>query len=243
MKSKKSENKIWFFGDSFTQMIVLDDVNYIKWKGYKPQPWTELLKNDLGFVNSEIIAIGGLSNQEILFNVYEKFKEMKSGDYCIVGGTTPIRTVGFNHFQNKITTYNNDVFHEYMSGKYNKSDYNLKDKLIDVNDAYHSVPIKESKFSTLINYILEFIDEHSDTWDSYWTEKFTHLIDNLHSRDIRGYFWSYKIWDSFTQFGKETNGKFTDEHWSGDGNIEFFEYLKWCIENNKTIITDYHLKV
>lgn len=237
MKSKKLENKIWFFGDSFTQMIVLDDQDYIKWRGSKPLSWTELLKNDLGFIDSEVIAIGGISNQEILFNVYEKFKEMKSGDYCIVGGAPPIRTVGFNHFQNKITTYNNDVFFNY--NKQYSTNYNLKDKLIDVNDAYHSVPIKESKFPTLINYITEFIDDHADVWHNYWTEKFIDLIHNLHSRNIHGYFWSYKLWDNFTQFPKETDGKFTDTHWSGDGNIEFFEYLKWCIENNKTIITDY----
>jgi hypothetical protein len=80
-------NKIWTFGDSFTEFFSEQyewSREYIKWKGYKPKVYGEILSERLGLklINK---GLGGSSNQRILGTICENLNKIQSGDVVVIG--------------------------------------------------------------------------------------------------------------------------------------------------------------
>jgi hypothetical protein len=80
-------NKIWTFGDSFTEFFSEQyewSREYIKWKGYKPKVYGEILSERLGLklINK---GLGGSSNQRILGTICENLNKIQPGDVVVIG--------------------------------------------------------------------------------------------------------------------------------------------------------------
>lgn len=231
----KNKKTIWFFGDSFTQSLgVRYNEKYLKIIGDKRyDTWTDLISDYLGGV-PKVIAKGGICNQEIINNTYNYFHEMNPDDYCIIGGTNPMRTLGYSHVDNQITSYNNDMIDLYISD--NETFEQVTQDKSEGYNAYLPISSKE-KLEILINYVHTFIYPNQEIYNNYYDEQFTNIIKNLNKINVNGYFWSYKLWTKFSTFTDETNSEFVDDHWGGIGNYDFYKYLVNCIENGNNIIT------
>lgn len=86
-------NKLWTFGDSFTEgynPFYEWSEKYIEWKGYKPKVYGEIIAEELGY---ELVnrGLGGSSNQTILERICDSIDKIKSDDLVIVGWSSPIR--------------------------------------------------------------------------------------------------------------------------------------------------------
>jgi hypothetical protein len=85
--------KIWTFGDSFTESFNEEHEwckNYIKWKGYKPEVYGEILsrKLDLKLINK---GMGGLDNDTIMDKICESIEDIRDNDIIIIGWSSVSR--------------------------------------------------------------------------------------------------------------------------------------------------------
>lgn len=87
------KNKLWIFGDSYSapypQISKYGDV-YIKWKGYQPKVYGDVLGDKLGMsvINS---AVGGTDNYSIFESFCNSVTEMKKGDAVVIGWSDTVR--------------------------------------------------------------------------------------------------------------------------------------------------------
>ena len=75
------KNKIWIFGDSFSTPFETHDLGpfatkYIKWKGYTPKTFGDILGEKLGL---EVLhfAKGGADNDTIFESVYKNAPQIQ----------------------------------------------------------------------------------------------------------------------------------------------------------------------
>jgi len=78
---------VWIFGDSFS--APFDGSNkwssdYIKWKGYKPKTFGDIIAEKLG-VGAMNIAKNGTCNDSIHESICENINEVREGDIIIIG--------------------------------------------------------------------------------------------------------------------------------------------------------------
>jgi len=84
-------NTLWSFGDSYTEGFVSDWANdYIKWKGYKPEGFSDLLSRDLSLYQKNL-AISGVSNYSIFESVCKNIDQINENDFVIIGWTSTSR--------------------------------------------------------------------------------------------------------------------------------------------------------
>tara|TARA_B100001109_G_C18819005_1_gene453525 strand:+ start:215 stop:805 length:591 start_codon:yes stop_codon:yes gene_type:complete len=85
MSKKKT---LWVFGDSFTKGLGLypDEHQYPEYKGKENLIWSNLLANFLE-ANLESVAFNGISNDMIWDNIIDKWDDITTGDYVIIGLT------------------------------------------------------------------------------------------------------------------------------------------------------------
>jgi hypothetical protein len=77
---------IWIFGDSFSTPFEKTPwaVEYIKWKGYTPKIFGDLIpKEDGGSIHH--LGVDGCGNDTIFENVYKHAPLIKKGDVVIIG--------------------------------------------------------------------------------------------------------------------------------------------------------------
>lgn len=82
-------NKIWIFGDSFSTpfdepTLGIFAQQYIKWKGYTPKTFGDLLGEELG-LDVVHLAKGGTDNDTIFESVYQSAPLIQKGDIVIIG--------------------------------------------------------------------------------------------------------------------------------------------------------------
>lgn len=90
------KNKLWTFGDSYTAGILPDIdhfppyVEYLNYLGISreefPEGWSYQLSQKLN-MDSNVTAIGGASNEEIIINLYSNIPLFKQGDIVIIQWT------------------------------------------------------------------------------------------------------------------------------------------------------------
>lgn len=84
-------NTLWSFGDSYTEGYGLPWArDYIKWKGYKPLNFSDLLAKDLNLFPKNL-AKGGSDNYTIFESICENIDDIKKDDFVIIGWSNPVR--------------------------------------------------------------------------------------------------------------------------------------------------------
>jgi len=170
-------NKLWTFGDSFTEGVFHNIIyELFKIYGYSPVIWPEIVSSKL---NLELrnISKGGISNNEILSNILEFLPQIKKGDIVIISDTIPLRTFGYDYINNKMSSFNNEVF-EIKNSKFDEFPNSLK--------------FEDKKI--LMDYVSNFILKYENKWIKYWENEFKKIIDIFLSNEIECYYWSHKYW-------------------------------------------------
>jgi len=86
---------VWIFGDSFSTTFSASNVDiwqieYIKWKGYVPKCFSDILGDELG-CSLKHFAFGGICNDTIFELIYTQAPNIKKNDIVIIGWTSPYR--------------------------------------------------------------------------------------------------------------------------------------------------------
>ncbi len=83
-------SKIWIFGDSYSTPFSRGDYwqeGYLKWKGYTPEVFGDILKREYG-MPIEWLSDGGICNDSIFQRIYTNANRIQKGDILIIGWTS-----------------------------------------------------------------------------------------------------------------------------------------------------------
>lgn len=227
---------LWIFGDSLSDFFQPPSHTlphwrheYIKWKGYAPKVYAEILSNKLNYkLNNK--AIAGNSNQQIFGDICQFLNEIKNDDLVIVGWS--------NQERFRLVDKNNKWVNIYAN--YRTKDKNEKlsfflDETIDRLDSISKETIQQILFNrTNPLYINEI-----KNWISL-------LNLGLGSKIIH-WSWDERLSDftltvplnKFESIKIETKGELDDRHWSEGGHINMAEFMLDVIGNrfvNKNLL-------
>lgn len=215
--------KLYSFGDSFTN--VYDDTTaewvrtYIKWKGYVPKSYIDILceKYDLKKIN---FAKQGSDNYSIFQSFCENFQYISDEDLIIINWSSTERFRVVNK---------HDVWCSIVP---NFGHYNFKD--FDIS--------KETFAEMLINRTsMKYVEEVMS-----WSKLISHICKNkkIIQWTINDFPTNENINfinGDFQTIITESKGKINDKHFSERGNIDLANFMRTIIEKKyvmtkKTII-------
>jgi hypothetical protein len=209
-------NKIWFFGASNTAHWNLKNEwtnNYVKYKGYVPKHFTELLSDRLNLTPNNK-GIGAIDNYTIFETIIKNIHEIKSDDKIVVDWVSPIRfrIVENNKFKTIIPNL-----------KYN---YN---QILCENTLNEILINRDSKL---------FVEEVI-----YWTELLIKLYGknivfwtDFSQFNSQPYLIKTGNLKNVMRISQETNGIIDDKHYGEEGHIILADCLyKALIKKNKFI--------
>lgn len=220
------QNTSYFFGDSFTQSLINENPQYKKAIGLDPHKiepsWTKLLSNHL---NTEHINFGkgGNSPQGIIDDFISNMNKFKKGDYVFISTSPMVRTIGYDNNHKKIQTWNLDAIR-----------YNQVSEITDLDGEhvqFGSPTLVQKNDELILDYILTFLLPFENSWMTYFEGKIKEFIELFKKQDIHVYYWSYNLWDAFSNVKDETNDGMDDDHWGIKGQSQFVQYMKNRIDN------------
>jgi hypothetical protein len=208
--------RLWTFGDSFTEGYNEKhewSKNYIKWKGYTPKVYGEVIADRLD-IDLKNIGQGGSDNYTILERVCENVDKIKDDDLIIIGWSSPIRfrLVGEDKktwcsiipiFDNKIDNFGKMI-----------SQSTLDEIFVNRDTELYQMEI--------INWIKLLNKTFKSNTIIHWT----------HNRKMHG----TNLWN-FSKFNKiknETNDDINDNHYSEFGHLQLADELISIIDNKIT---------
>jgi hypothetical protein len=187
---------LWTFGDSFTDSynpIFEWADKYIKFKGYKPKVYPDLIAGELGY-NLKNKAVAGSSNQSILQAICDNVDLIKPGDVIIIGWSSPIRFRLVNQYDNW-----QDIIPQML--KFNKiSDVNTESIIEILENRTHK------KYCDEVNSWIKLINKSLEQCRViHWK----YHSENIKAEPLR----------DFQTIDEETNGEINDYHYSENGHI------------------------
>jgi lysophospholipase L1-like esterase len=203
---------VWTFGDSLT--AEFDERyewsgDYIKWKGYKPKVYANVIseKLNLDLIN---LGVGGNDNYSIFQSFCDVSDKIKNDDVVIFGWSSPIRfRLAMNEKKWKI------ILPKYIENNLNIDGITINtiNEILLNRDSFMFVQ-EVNSWIKLIDYALK------DITHVHWTT-FDHRIDAHMIRNL-------------DNIRKETNGLIDDGHFSEKGHIELSELLITYFSKGRT---------
>lgn len=203
-------NKLWIFGDSFSDGCGLHDTHpyflflkeNLKQDNFTKYSWQELLSKELNMELKEC-AISGCSNTEIITQLLLNFNNFEKDDLIIVGWTLPERLA--------LPTPSNHYYHLPIISINN--DHNAREVDIDSNH--------QSKYEDLYkNVLIPNLDAHTH----FWTKVGTELIKNISKNfNLKSWLWYGMEIDSIFN---HTNEVVKDDHPSLKGHVQIKDFIK-----------------
>jgi len=98
-------NTLWTFGDSLTAPFdekYTWSADYIKWKGYVPKVYGDIISEKLGY-SLKNLGVGGFDNYSIFQKFCDISHKIKKNDLVIFGWSSPIRFRLVNFIDNWTT--------------------------------------------------------------------------------------------------------------------------------------------
>lgn len=84
-------NTLWTFGDSYTEGFGPPWAEeYLRWKGYKPSNFAELLSTEFHFILKNL-GVGGADNYSIFEAICRNIENIKDNDFVIIGWSSHMR--------------------------------------------------------------------------------------------------------------------------------------------------------
>jgi hypothetical protein len=216
-------NTLWTFGDSFTDFFYPPDKSeihwrqkYIKFKGYTPKVYGEIIaeKLNLNLIN---LGMGGVDNSHILEMFCKVVDKIKEDDILIFGWTNQSRFRLVNkhnqwgHFNTEPINDKGFFSHKKFETFEFISENTVQELLINRTNVLYMLEIRN--WIKLINFSTKNKIIH-------WT-----WCPDLSKCGIirpKGY----------KSIKEETNGVVDDGHWCEDGHIEFADFLINLINKN-----------
>jgi hypothetical protein len=187
---------LWTFGDSFTAPYdpTFEWANkYIKWKGYIPKVFPEVMSEELGY-DLKNKAVPGSSNQSILEAICDSVDYIKSGDVVIVGWSLPVRFRLVNQYDNW-----QDILPQMLS--FNKVGDVSTESIVEILDNR-----THKKYCNEVNSWIKLINKSvKDCTIIHWK----HHSENIKVESLR----------DCQNINEETSGEINDGHYSENGHI------------------------
>lgn len=204
---------VWTFGDSFTDGFRSVDSwakEYVKWKGYQPKTYGEIIAENLGF---ELMNLGkgGSDNYSIFETFCESVGRIKKNDILIFGWSSPLRFRVVGNWDNWKS----------ILPKMNKNaelPKNISKTTVDeimVNRDHRLCSMEVNNWIRLIN--LAFKDNKIVHWTAF-------------KCDINA------TYVAASNINLETNGEIDDKHFSEKGHLELSEILMTPYIKNKKLL-------
>jgi hypothetical protein len=204
---------VWTFGDSFTDGFRSIDSwakKYVKWKGYQPKTYGEIIAENLGF---ELVNLGkgGSDNYSIFETFCESIGRIKQDDIIIFGWSSPLRyrLISDWGFWRPILPATDSIEEPLKNISMNT----INEILVNRNHILCSMEV--NNWIRLIN--LAFKDNKIVHWTAFKCE-----ID--------------AIYVGASRITLETNGEIDDGHFSEKGHLELSEILMTPYIKNKKLL-------
>jgi hypothetical protein len=207
-------NKLWTFGDSFTESFAKKSAwksGYLNWKGYTPNVYGEIISDKLKLQHINL-AIGGTDNYTILDSIISVLNRIAPNDIVIIGWSNTIRF----RVVNKSNTFNT-ILPNYLSetSKLNKdlsylelSNTTLEEMCINRDN---NVYINElNNYIKLLNF--SFTNNKIIHWSPF-------------AQDKQGLNTTLKTLTKYETINDETNGVVGDGHFSENAHKVLSEQL------------------
>ena len=194
---------LWTFGDSLTAPFSENydwSNRYIKWKGYIPKVYTDVISEKLN-LDSNNLGVGGSDNYSIFQNFCDVSDKIKNDDIVIFGWSSPIR----------FRLARNERRWETFLPNYTKNHTHIDG--ISIDTVKETIVNRGSmKFVEEVNSWIKLIDlTLKDITHVHWTT----FDERLDAHMIMG----------LENIRKETNGLIDDGHFSEKGHVEISEKL------------------
>lgn len=213
-------NKLWVFGDSYSEPFYRNAkwrIPYLEWKGYMPKYYGEMVavNCNLFHINN---AIGGTDNYTILDTIIHNLDKIEKEDVIIIGWSNTIRfrVVGV---ENSFHTIRPGSLGYVLDSNKNNQNINLSDEtLIELSiNRDNQIYINElNNYIKLLNHT--FKDNKIIHWSPFSQHKYglnTTLKNLVDYESVR----------------VETNGLVDDGHFSSNAHIVLAEEFTDIINN------------
>lgn len=202
-------NTVWAFGDSFTARYNENDwwgKEYIKYKGYKPKVYSELIAEKMN-MEERNFAFGGSDNYSIFQLVCDNINDINDGDVVIIGWAPTTR------------------FRVYDEQNKRFAMINSKSTALSDNDIFISNLTNKTINEIHINRLDPIYESEILSWEK--------IIKRALKNNIV-YFWKWSNnnqidVNDYECICNETNNLITDCHWSEDGHRKFSEELFYTL--------------
>lgn len=205
-------NKLWVFGDSFSDTFNQGNAahnwkkNYVNFKGYVPKVFGDIVaeKLNLECVNTNLNG-GATDNSMILSRIIENIHNINDDDVISVGWSTVTRF--------RIVNFSSNTW--------------------DIINPGHPIV----NFPNISSKTIEEIGVNR-THQLYFEELcgWVKLVDRLFKKNkLIQWTWTQQKLMKFHSIREETNGLLEDDHWSERGHQEFAEWFINCYNNDTCI--------
>jgi len=207
---------LWTFGDSFTEKYNPKYEwadKYIKWKGYNPKVYGEIISDRLG-IHYRNEGVGGSSNYDIFESICKSVNYIKNDDIIIVGWANLVRFRLVNTME-PISWESIQPNYKNKNNSFNISENTVNEILINRSNR-------------------ELYRQEIENWMKLL--KFTFKNNTI-------LFWSWSSGDwglpsfDYEDIKYETNGKINDNHWSEIGHLQFSDWVIPKLNDNNYINT------
>jgi hypothetical protein len=218
-------NKLWIFGDSYSEPFhKLNGMewkpNYIKWKGYTPKYYGEIIAERCNLIHTNH-AIGGADNYTILDSIINSLEKIQQNDVIIIGWSSTIR---FRIVSNK------NSFNTIRPGSL---DYvlnlNKHMQYIDLSDTTLSEIAVNRDNQIYINELNNYIKLLNHTFK---TNKIIHW--SPFAQHKQGLNTNLKNSFDYQTIRNETGGEINDGHFSSNAHMDLSEHLIELIDSYLT---------
>ena len=223
-------NKLWIFGDSFSEPFskvkaLLWKTKYIQWKGYMPKCYGEVISDKLKLKHINL-AIGGTDNYTILDTIINVLNSIEPDDIIIIGWSSTLRF----RLVNKTNTFNTIL----PGARYTLDDFSSNVELskstleeLAVNRD-NSIYIDElNNYIKLLNFA--FPNNKIIHWSPFFRQEIGGILttrSNINS--------NLNHLKNLERVTDETKGEINDYHYSENGHIILAEEFINIIKNYET---------
>jgi hypothetical protein len=200
--------RLFTFGDSFSEgynEYAIWSTSYVKWKGYKPKIFSEIISEEMGF---ELVNYGkgGNDNYSILESFFKHYSEIKKDDLVLINWSSIERF--------RVVTKSGEWITMVPYFKNVMDDLDISERTVEEIFVNRT----SDKFLDEVNIWIDYINITNNNviqWTPFTTKLNCHPFGGYHT------------------IGDETKFELVDGHFSEKGQIQLAEDIKKIIKLDK----------
>lgn len=218
-------NTLWTFGDSYTFGFACREdcpsgkaSKYIdNYKKEKDDIWPNLLSNDLNF-NLQNLGRNSYCNYDIIESIIDNIESIKQNDIVVIFKTIPHRLK--HPLNDKWKFIANDTLWECYKNNKGNEDFTKEQvqSIVPYYTEFSKQPAVKNRQDKIFNYLIDRIK--NDKKAKVIVEEVFGLQSNI----------------KYETINEHTNGEIYDFHFSFNGHLSFYKYIKSKLKLNKEVI-------